>query len=266
MGFPLGDDHHAVLIVGVHDVARVHEPQAGAAADRRGDARIGELQAGVVDRRLVGLDRSLELAEPGGLVVELLLRDDSLGTQLPVARQRQPGVLELRAVARQLPLGLLELHLERPRVDLGEEVALVNELALPEGHVDELAVDPALHRHGVEGGDRPEAGQIDGEVAGSCRRHHHRHRRSLRRLDGGRRAPSERGSEPVRASGQREQGEQPRPPAALQFQWHGRSRSVHVRAGRCRATIRRPAGVPTPRMKTSTTAATRSPSRSPSAR
>ena len=48
------------------------------------------------------------------------------------------------------PSACVELHLERPRIDLGEQVALVDELAFLEGHVHQLAVDAAAHRDGVE--------------------------------------------------------------------------------------------------------------------
>ena len=51
----LRDHDEAVGVGRVHDVARIDLAQSDAAADRRGDARVGELQLGVVDRALVGL-------------------------------------------------------------------------------------------------------------------------------------------------------------------------------------------------------------------
>ena len=82
--------------------------------------------------------------------------------QPPVALERATGIVELRLVARELALGLLQLHLERTRVDLGEQVPLLHQLPLAEGDVDELTVDAALHGDGVEGGHRAEPGQVNG--------------------------------------------------------------------------------------------------------
>ena len=48
-------------------------------------------------------------------------RDRILREQRAVALEVDARVLEQRLVARELPFGLRELHLERPRVDLGEQ-------------------------------------------------------------------------------------------------------------------------------------------------
>ena len=53
-------------------------------------------------------------------------------------------MLEQRRVAGHLPLGLGQLHLERPRIDLGQQVAALDGLALAEMDLHELAVDPGL--------------------------------------------------------------------------------------------------------------------------
>src|SRR2546425_2276270 len=45
----LRDDHEAVRVARAHDVARVDQAQAQAPGNRRSDARIGQLQLGVVD-------------------------------------------------------------------------------------------------------------------------------------------------------------------------------------------------------------------------
>src|SRR3989441_13333811 len=47
----LRDDHKTVLVVRVDNVTGIHEAQADAAADRRSDVAIGELQFGVIDLR-----------------------------------------------------------------------------------------------------------------------------------------------------------------------------------------------------------------------
>ena len=73
-------------------------------------------------------------------------------------------VLELRLIARHLPLGLGELHLERTGIDLREQVALLDELAFAERDPDELAVDAAPDGDGVHRGHRTEARQVNVEV------------------------------------------------------------------------------------------------------
>ena len=87
----------------VHDVAGIDLAQADAPADRRGDARVGELQPGVVDRRLVGLHRALVLPHQRFLRVDLLLRDRVLREQRPVALEVELRVL--RAAPGPSPSG-----------------------------------------------------------------------------------------------------------------------------------------------------------------
>jgi len=58
---------------------------------------------------------------------------------------------------RKLTLREIERSLERPRIDLREKVALVDELALLEAHVHQLAIDLRLNRDGGERRNRSEA-------------------------------------------------------------------------------------------------------------
>ncbi len=58
-----------------HHIAGVHRAQAGEAADRGGDARPAQLQFGVVERGLVGVERGFDLGHGGALVADLLRRN-----------------------------------------------------------------------------------------------------------------------------------------------------------------------------------------------
>ena len=107
-----------VGVGGVHDVARVDQAQPDAAVDGRGDAAVNQLQLGVVDGRLVGLDRAFLSADRGDLRVQLLLGDGILRQQRFVAVQIDARVGEQRLVVGHLSFGLVELHLERARIDL----------------------------------------------------------------------------------------------------------------------------------------------------
>ena len=143
----------------MNDVAGVDLAQADDSADRRGDARIDELQFRVVDLPLVGFDRALVLAH------QRLLGVDVLREERAIALEVELGVLEQRLILRQLSLCLSELHFERSRVDLGEQFARLDELALAKRHLHELAVDARANSHHVAWRDGPERAQVDIDAA-----------------------------------------------------------------------------------------------------
>ncbi len=175
-GLNLREDDEPVRVRGVHHVAGVHEPEPGAAADGRRDARVCQVQPRGVDLPLIGLEDRLALRDGRGLRIELLLRNRVLRRENLIALEVQPRVPEDGLVLRLLPFGLRELHLERARVDLGQKVALLHGLPFPEGHVHELPVHAAPHGDRVQGRDRPEPRQVDGQVARARHRGHDRHR------------------------------------------------------------------------------------------
>ena len=205
----------------MHDVAGVHLPQADAPGDRCGDAAIDEVELGALDRRLIALDRGLDLLHRRHLGVELLLGDRILLAEDLVALEVDLGVFQGRLVASLLSLRLHQLHLEGARIELGEQIALVHQLPFAKVDAQQLPVDAALDRRGVERGDVAQAGQIDRDVADLCRRHDDRHRRrrrlgslgvlAIRRL---RLPAAAAGDEQVGAEGDRGDDEHPGPPAA----------------------------------------------------
>jgi hypothetical protein len=84
-------------------------------------------------------------------------------------------IFHLRLIARHLPFGLNQLHLERPRIDLRQQFAAPHELPFLEEHPHQLAVHPALHRDGVHRDHRTQTVQVDINFAGfGCRRHDRR--------------------------------------------------------------------------------------------
>jgi hypothetical protein len=172
----LRDHHQAVGVARSHDVAGIDQAQAGAAADRRSDARVGELQLRVLDLAAVDAHRALVLADEGELGVDLLLGDRVLLEQRLVALQVELRVLEQRAVPGELALGLLELHLEGARIDFGKEVALLHRLSFLEKDAHQLAVDARAHRDGSQGRHRAQAAHDDIDVAQRRRRADHRRR------------------------------------------------------------------------------------------
>jgi hypothetical protein len=153
-GLELRDHEQPARVGRVHHVPRIDQAQAHAARDGRGDPAVGEVESRVGDLRFVRLDRALELVDGGHLRVDLLARDRVLLQQGLVAREVEARVLQRGLVLRELALLLLDRHLERPRIDLGQQVALAHELAFAVADGDELAVHAAAHGHGVDGRDR----------------------------------------------------------------------------------------------------------------
>src|SRR5439155_15338114 len=132
------------------------------------------------DQSRVHLDRRFGLVDDHLLGVQLLSGDHFLLRQPLIALEIEARVREVGLVPRELPLGLHELGLEGAGVDLGQELAGVDDLALREVRRHQLAVDAALHRDGVERGDGAERREVDAQVAGAGRRDDHRD--SSRRL------------------------------------------------------------------------------------
>jgi hypothetical protein len=70
----------------------------------------------------------------------------------------------LRLVLRLLRDRLIERGLIGARIDLHENVALLDHLALLEGDLDDLAIDAAADENGLVGLHGAEPAQIDGEI------------------------------------------------------------------------------------------------------
>ena len=115
---------------GVDDVADVDLAQPCDAGDRRLDGGVIELGLRVLDRRRVGRDLRRELRDGGALRVGLLPGREF--AELGEALQIEVGVGEIGLVLDLLGLGLIERGLERPRIDLDQRVALLDDLAFLE--------------------------------------------------------------------------------------------------------------------------------------
>lgn len=167
----LGDHHDPGGVGGVDDVPRVDETETEASGDRGGDAAVVDVGGGGIDLALIELDRALVLTYERRLLVERLLRDRIFAPESFVARQVDPRFGQQRLVAGELPLGLQQLGLEWARVDLGEQVAFTNELALAVWNVHQLAVHAGVNGDGVDRRDRTEAREVDADVSlgRSCR-------------------------------------------------------------------------------------------------
>ena len=156
----------AVGVGGVDLVAGVDLTQADAAGCGRGDARVAQLQFGVVDHAAIVLDGALILPDESLLGVELLLGDGILGPEIAVARQVEAGVVQLGRVARQLAVGLRQLRLERRRVDFRQQLSRLHRLSFGEMHPEQQAIDARadchqIARHGAADGRQPDRHILD---------------------------------------------------------------------------------------------------------
>src|SRR6202035_4018592 len=118
-----------------------HEMSADTAAQRRRHLREFEIELGIADRRLGGLDRCHGAAPVGGALIDALDGAELRLLQLLRAPQlrvgeRRPG---LRGV--QLRDRLIEPDLEWARVDGKKRVALLDDLAVAKADRGQLAAD-----------------------------------------------------------------------------------------------------------------------------
>ncbi len=160
----------------MHDVALIHGAQADASRDRCGDVRVGELQGGAGDLRLIDLQRGLILPHKGGLGIHLLSGHGVLLEQRLKALEVHARVFEQGVVFCELGLGLQLHHLERTGIQIRQRSAGLDGLALLKIHLLEFAVDPAADGHGVDRRDRAKSDNPHVEIRRARRLGGHRHR------------------------------------------------------------------------------------------
>ncbi|OIQ66533.1 hypothetical protein GALL_518950 [mine drainage metagenome] len=158
----LGDRDDPALRRGVDDVADIDLTQADDAGNRCLDGGIVELGRGVGYRRDVGRDLRGQLRDRGALGVQLLPGREL--AELDIALQIQIDICQIGLILLLLGLGLIERRLVWARIDLGEQIALIDQLAFLEGNLVNLAVDTGAHHDGVERLNSAQSGQIDRKV------------------------------------------------------------------------------------------------------
>ena len=135
--------HEAVGVGRVDDVADVDLTDAGDAIDRRGQARVAELNVRGVDQRLIGFDGALQLRHLRLLGVQQLRRGPALLLQRRVAVEIGQRIRELGLIAIAVCRQLFDLRLIGTRIDLREQIAGMDGLPLGEVDADDLALDLA---------------------------------------------------------------------------------------------------------------------------
>ena len=164
-GLDLGHQNQARGIGGVDDVAWVDGADADGAVDGRGDVSVGDVDLGGLNGGLVGLESSGGLSGVRDLELLALPGDDSGLVEGSVTAGLGRHVGGVGFVPGELAFGLGDRCLVGAGVDLGEELALPDRLALADVDREELAVDAALDGDRVVCGYRSECGEIDRDGA-----------------------------------------------------------------------------------------------------
>src|SRR5581483_464396 len=125
------------------------EAHTRAAIDRCGDAGVAELCRGILDRGAIRLGLGFELSDQRALGIDGLLAREPLRLEDDVAGEVLTSIGELRLVLGERGARLIESGLKRTGIDLGEELAARDLLALGESDFGELAVHSRCHLHGV---------------------------------------------------------------------------------------------------------------------
>ncbi len=99
------------------------------------------------------------------LIVGLLARDRILRQQPLIALEVRLRLRQQPLIVRKLALGLGLGNFIGARIDLRQEVALVDQLPFGEFDVDQLAADLGLHGDGGERGDCAERVDDDADIA-----------------------------------------------------------------------------------------------------
>ncbi len=114
-----------------HQVALGDDRAADAAVDRRRDLRELEVQLRGPERGLDGRRLRRRFLRECRAAIVLLVRDRVLGAKALGALQLGVGALTRGSRARELGAQTIDLRLERPRIDLEQQVASLDDGALP---------------------------------------------------------------------------------------------------------------------------------------
>ena len=134
------------------------------ATERRHQLGVAQLGLGVLDRRMVGFDRGLLLSDDRLLCGDLLFRCKPLFGERHVSAKIELPVFEVSLVASKIGLSLVELRLVRARIELGQELAFLDRLAILEVDADNLLRDHATDGCQVERRHIADPSQHDREI------------------------------------------------------------------------------------------------------
>ena len=136
---------------GAHQIAGVFQPAADAADEGRGHLGVAQVEPGQVALRLGGHDRGLgriPLVEP---VVHIRLGRGLLGHQFGEPGIFGLGMEEFGLLGENLRLRLLEFGLIGVLLDQKQQLPFLDQVAVFEKDLLQVALDPGLELHRVDG-------------------------------------------------------------------------------------------------------------------
>ena len=135
------------VLSAAHEIASLDERDPDKTADRRGDARVAQIERRFLDGGFRGLNLRARRVLLRPRIVELLLADCLFGGERGVARHVVVGFGEPRLRGRLLGLRRRENRFERLPVDGVEQRPLLHEGPLAEVHGIEEALDAGANLH-----------------------------------------------------------------------------------------------------------------------
>src|SRR5580704_5325869 len=167
----------------MNNIARVDQTKTNAAGNWGFNRAVIEIHFGAVDLALIELDRAFLLENGSLLHVQLLLGNRILGISLFVAAQVYIRLVEQGRVAVIGAFSLGKQRLIGPGIELRQNVALMDHLALAIVYGHKLAIDPAVEGHHIKRRHIPQRIHINAYVArcsaGNSDRHGQRWPRPL---------------------------------------------------------------------------------------
>ena len=162
----LRDDHDAGGVAGGHVISGIDLPQADAPRNGRNYARVAYVHPGRIDLRLIAGHGALVLGHHEDLIIDLLAGDRILLLEGLVAGEIRLRLLIIGGVLVERALRLRQGGFIGRRIDLGEEIPGLDQLAFREADPQKLAGDLGFYRDGRERRNRAESVERDGHVAG----------------------------------------------------------------------------------------------------
>ena len=156
----------------LHHVAGIHQSKTHPPGDRRSNVAVAELHLVVIHGALIVLHRALVLQHDLLLVVQQLLVDSVARPRRAIAFQVHLRLRQNIGVALQRALGLHQLRLVGPRIDLDQRIALLDELAFAVVHRGDHSAGLRGNRCGINRRHRADRIQVHADVAfvGCCHR------------------------------------------------------------------------------------------------
>ncbi|OIQ74046.1 hypothetical protein GALL_443110 [mine drainage metagenome] len=138
-----------------------------------------QIHPGGLPRCPVGFDGALVLRDECDLGIQRLARHGILRRQALVAGQIDLSAFQHGFVARELPLGLRQGGFIRPRIDLREQIALLDLVAFLEVDLHQIAADLGSDGHGRQRSHRAEGVEVDPDIALADNLRNNGHRRGI---------------------------------------------------------------------------------------